>query len=133
KSSIDTTTIHEVGLGQIEYLERPHHQEPHYLIEEFSKSKPIFTHPLHDPKPLREGERVHLECRLEPANDTTMKVEWFFNGKPLKSGSRFHTRYEFGFVALDILTVYPEDTGEYTVRATNHLGSSHTSANVKII
>ncbi|XP_022243271.1 titin-like [Limulus polyphemus] len=133
KSAVDTSTMHEMGLEQIAQLEEPPHQEPYYMIEEITKSKPIFTHPLHDPKPLREGERLHLECRLEPANDPTMKVEWFFNGKPLKTGSRIQTLYEFGFISLDLLTANAEDTGEFTVRATNHLGSSHTSSLVKVV
>lgn len=49
-------------------------------------------------------------------------------------GSRFRTYYDFGYVALDIIHVTSIDSGEYTVRATNHLGSAHTSAcvNVKI-
>jgi len=50
-------------------------------------------------------------------------------------GSRFRTYYDFGYVALDIIHVTSIDSGEYTVRATNHLGSAHTSAcvNVNII
>ncbi|XP_067120871.1 titin [Centruroides vittatus] len=132
KSDVDTSTIHEIGMEKIEYLERAPFQEPQYNIEEISKSKPHFIIPLHDPKPVREGDRIHMECRLEPSTDPTMKVEWFFNGKPLMIGHRFQTYYDFGFVALDILTAYPEDTGEYTVRATNHLGSAHTSACVRV-
>ncbi|GFY64285.1 titin [Trichonephila inaurata madagascariensis] len=132
KSSVDTSTIHEID-EKITYLERPAHVDQDRFIEEISKSKPFFPIPLHNPKPLREGERVHLECRVEPVGDPTLKIEWFFNGKTLPSGSRFQTKHDFGLIVLDITTAYPEDTGEYTVRATNHLGSSHTSACITVI
>jgi hypothetical protein len=33
-----------------------------------------------------EGQQVHLEARLSPTGDSTMKVEWTLNGKPLKTG-----------------------------------------------
>ena len=89
--------------------------------------------PLGDPRPVSEGKNVHLECRLEPMGDPTMRVEWFFNGKPITVGSRFKSYFDFGFVALDVISVTALDSGEYTVRATNHLGSAHTSACVRIL
>ena len=85
-----------------------------------------------DPAPQAEGRGVHLECRLEPLNDPTMSVEWFQNGRPVTIGSRFRTYSEFGFVALDVLDLTVADAGEYTVRATNQLGSAHTSAMVRV-
>ena len=53
-------------------------------------------------------------------------MEWFHNGKALTTGHRFRTVYDFGFAALDILSVYPEDSGEYTCRAVNKIGSDET-------
>lgn len=114
-------------------MEKPKHIEPQYDIEEISKSKPIFVQPLSDPKPVNEGKNIHLECRLEPLGDPTMRVEWFHNGRPITIGSRFRTYYDFGFVALDIIHTTALDSGEYTVRATNHLGSAHTSSCVRVI
>jgi len=38
-------------------------------------------------------------------------------------GHRFRPMYDFGFVALDILYTYPEDTGVYMCKATNKYGS----------
>ncbi|KAG7174091.1 Titin-like 19 [Homarus americanus] len=131
RSAIDTTSMHEVSLSKTAALEH-RHREPQYDIEELTKSKPEFTQLLQDPKPLPEGKNVHLEARLEPMNDPTMKVEWFFNGKPITIGSRFKTYFDFGFVALDILGAYTTDSGEYTCRAENYLGSAHTSACVHI-
>lgn len=48
------------------------------------------------------------------------------------TGSRIRTYYDFGYVALDIIHVTSIDSGEFTVRATNHLGSAHTSACVNV-
>ena len=61
-----------------------------------------------------------------------MKVEWFRNNVPLKSGSRFTETNSFGFVALDIMYCYPEDSGLYTCRATNALGEAITSCQLNV-
>lgn len=107
--------------------------EPMYEQEEISKSKPIFVQPLSDQPPVMESKNIHLECRLEPMGDPTMRVEWFHNGKPVTVGSRFKAYHNFGFVALDILHTTSNDSGEYTVRAVNHLGTAQTSALVRVI
>lgn len=125
--------MHRGTYEKTQRLEESKFVEPQYHIEEISKSKPIFIQPLSDPKPVSEGKNIHLECRLEPMGDPTMRVEWFQNGRPVTVGSRFRTYYDFGFVALDIVHATAYDSGEYTVRATNHLGTAHTSACVRVI
>ena len=47
------------------------------------------------------------------------QIQWFLNGKQLKTGSRVKTISDFGFVVLEISPTYPEDSGEYTCRAIN--------------
>ncbi|CAN8024063.1 unnamed protein product, partial [Ixodes persulcatus] len=134
KAAVDTSTIHEMGMDKIEYLERSGVDHSGYHIEEVSRTKPYFKVPLKDPKgPLREGESVIMECAIEPVQDPTMKVEWFFNGRPLPTGHRFITRYDFGRAYLQILNLVAEDTGQYTLRATNHLGSAHSTSCIKVI
>ena len=59
-------------------------------------------------------------------------MEWFHNGKALQTGHRFRTVYDFGFAALDILSVYPEDSGEYTIKATNKLGVCVSSLKINV-
>lgn len=125
--------MHRGTFEKTQKLEGSKFVEPQYDIEEISKSKPIFVQPLTDPQPVSEGRNIHLECRLEPLGDPTMRVEWFQNGRPVTIGSRFRTYYDFGFVALDIVQTSTLDSGEYTVRATNHLGTAHTSACVRVI
>lgn len=125
--------MHRGAYDKTKHIEDSKFVEPQYHIEELCKSKPVFVVPLSDPQPLSEGRNVHMECRLEPMGDPTMRVEWFCNGRPVTVGSRFRTYYDFGFVALDIIHATALDSGEYTVRATNQLGSAHTSACVRVI
>ena len=93
-----------------------------------ASSAPRFTSPISSITNLKEGENAHFEGRLLPTDDPTMTVEWFWNGKALKAGSRIRTFCDFGFVILEISPVYPEDAGEYTCRAKNALGEAVTTA-----
>lgn len=93
---------------------------------------PVFTKPLSNIDSLREGENAHFEARLIPTDDPKLKVEWFWNGKPLRTGSRFRTFCDFGFVILEISPVYPEDSGEYSCRAFNEYGEAVTTASMKV-
>ena len=47
-------------------------------------------------------------------------------------GHRFRTTYDFGFVALDILYAYPEDSGTYMCKATNAAGQAITTCTIKV-
>lgn len=126
-AQILTDTQNELGLEQIQYLEdrsKYHRQE---VFEETTTQAPIFTTSLNNVE-IKEGQRAHFECRLIPVSDATMKIEWYHNNKPVKAGSRFVETNSFGFVALDIMYAYPEDSGTYTCRAKNIIGEAITSA-----
>lgn len=41
------------------------------------------------------------------------------------------TTYRFGYVALTLLHVYPEDSGVYVCRATNEAGEATTTATLR--
>lgn len=111
---------------------------------------------------LTEGDYVHLETRIEPRNDPYVVIEWFHNNRLIQTGQRLRphhvslcstqnkgeaaTRYvfthfrddamaslqDFGIVTLDIAGAYPEDTGTFTVRATNSLGTDSSSATIRV-
>ncbi|XP_014664087.1 PREDICTED: titin-like [Priapulus caudatus] len=123
---IDWTTQHPEGLTQLRHLEQPRRLRP--SEERTTGRAPVFTSKLRDVPHVAEGSGAHFEARLEPANDPDLVVEWFFDGEPLKTGHRFRTIHDFGFVVLDILYVYPEDTGEYVCKATNKYGQATTTA-----
>jgi titin len=59
---------------------------------------------------------------VEPIHDPNLRIEFYHNGKPLPHASRFHITFDFGYVALDMTHLVPEDAGEYTVKAINALG-----------
>jgi hypothetical protein len=80
---------------------------------------------------LKEMEMTKFECQLAPVGDPNMRVEWFFNGKPLAYKTRFTPIYDFGYVAMNFGWVYPEDSGEYVCRATNKYGMDETRAFIK--
>merc|ERR1719474_1512441 len=130
KSNVITETEHESAMQQISYLE----SEKVKLVseEEAVKAAPTFTKPLKNIE-APEGQNIHLEARLTPTGDSTMRVEWTVNGKPLKTGHRFRPAYDFDYVALDVLSVYPEDSGVYTCHARNAYGEAVSSATIKII
>lgn len=96
-------------------------------------TKPVFTTPLNNISNVAEQSNVHLECRLEPLNDPNLKVEWFVNGKAIKTGHRFKTTHDFGYVALDILYAYPEDNGTYMCKASNKLGEAVNTCSVEVV
>ena len=61
--------------------EKKHHLEEEAVV----RQPPNFTKPLRDVE-VAEGKNVHLEARLLPTGDSTMKLEWTVDGRPLKSG-----------------------------------------------
>ena len=77
---------------------------------------------------LVEGQRAHFEAKLEPITDPHLQVEWLKDGKPVIVGHRFRPIHDFGYVALDINGTIYEDTGVYTCRATNLVGTAEVHA-----
>ena len=89
---------------------------------------PVFLTQPRSVANLREGQRAHFEAKLEPITDPYLQVEWLKDGKPIIVGHRFRPIHDFGYVALIILDVINEDSGTYTARATNLVGSCECSA-----
>lgn len=52
---------------------------------------------------------------------------------PFNTGSRINVIYNFGYVALNIMHLRPEDSGTYTVRATNKAGECTCQASIQVI
>ena len=129
RSGLLLDSDHVDALQKIKYLESKHQRTAE---EELAVAEaPQFGHGLKDLR-LDEGAPAHFETTLTPVNDATMRVEWLFNGKSIPQGHRFRTTYDFGFVALDILYAYPEDSGTYTCRAINALGETSSTSNLVV-
>jgi len=130
KQGLCLDTLDAARLEKIRTLESSEETQREEITLELQK--PVFTTPLNNLENVGEGEHAHLECRLEPVNDPKLRVEWFVNGKEIKTGHRFRTTHDFGYVALDILYGYPEDSGTYMCKATNDLGEAVNTCTIKV-
>lgn len=81
---------------------------------------------------LSENGLAHFECRVGPANDPTLRVDWFHNGRPLVTGSRVKSISDFGYVILEIAGVFDRDAGVYTCRAVNKHGEASVNCQLSI-
>lgn len=63
------------------------------LYDVDKKQPPRFVTQIQSQTTLTEMESTKFECQLAPVGDPNMKVEWFFNGKPL-----LHSKYLYSFV-----------------------------------
>ena len=132
KEGVYGETMHGEALHKIAHLEKKGVSGMVGADEETVLSAPAFIVALQGKNSLIEGQNLHLECRIEPYPDPTLKVEWYLNDKPLPFGNRWRTSYDFGFAALDIIGAYAEDSGRYTLKATNVLGTAESHLDVKI-
>ncbi len=134
KSSIITDSIiNAQGLESIQQLER---QKRHEVVEyaSYDSRPPRFVSRLRgSASRLPEGASAHFECQIEPVNDPDLVVEILHNGQPLKTGSRFRTLSDFGYVALDIAALVPEDSGVYSVRVGNRFGEISDSVELFVV
>ena len=78
-----------------------------------------------------EGQNAHFEAKIEPLGDPTLHVEWFKDGRPVTLGHRFRPLHDFGYVAMDILDLISDDSGTYTIRATNNIGTVEETVSLR--
>lgn len=132
KENIVFDSQHPGGLSKIQTLEDTSRYNRKVEEEVTVTQKPRFLGPLKGTNKILEGQRAHFEVRVEPQNDLTMSIEWYCNGKSLMTANRIQTYHDFGYVALDILSVRAEDTGTYTVVARNALGEAQISTTMQV-
>ena len=133
KSGLVLDTMDRERLSHLSRLETRDTRFKPQDMDDAPITKPVFTTALNNAQNVPEQSNIHLECRLEPMNDPNLQVEWYINGKPIKMGSRFRTTHDFGYVALDILHAYQEDSGTYMCKASNKLGEAVNTCSVEII
>ena len=121
-------SLHPESLDRIGALEQPKPGKPD--SPEPVYETPVFITHLNNIL-CKEGDNIHFECNVEPSRDPTLKIEWFFNNKPLPSGTRYKSIHDFSYVSLDINHTYEEDSGIYTCKATNSKGSATTSGTLR--
>ncbi|EJW75742.1 hypothetical protein WUBG_13348, partial [Wuchereria bancrofti] len=125
-------TQHQESWNQIQDIENRRPQEPIYLEPEKMKPRFVVALPAQIGE-FSEGEPIHLEGQVEPTSDNELTVEWYRNGQPLANGHRFRKTHDFGYVSLDILYAFPEDSGEWTCVVSNSLGDAQSTVAFKII
>lgn len=123
-------TMHPDALPRIAQLEEPKPGKPE--APEPTYESPVFITHLNNIE-CKENDNVRFECNVEPARDPTIQIEWFFNNKPLNAGSKYKTTHDMGYVALDIVSTYAENSGIYTCRASNSKGSATTSGTLRCV
>lgn len=124
-------TLHKQSLEKIKIIEAPKEHPP--TPEPATFQKPVFTQPLQNVDNRPEGQPIRLEGKLIPTNDPKLKVEWYFNNKPLTQSNRIMYSQDFGHVYLDIASATDNDNGVYMCRAVNELGEAVTTASVQIL
>uniref|UniRef100_A0A7E4ZS77 Immunoglobulin I-set domain protein n=1 Tax=Panagrellus redivivus TaxID=6233 RepID=A0A7E4ZS77_PANRE len=131
KDAILSNTQHEDSIAKIQYLESLNKYGREEVEDAGPDNGPQFVQELPaGPTEITEGQPLHLECKVEPVSDNTLVIEWFRNGNPIPHAHRFRTFHDFGFVSLDILHFYAEDSGTYTCVARNAIGETQTSTEI---
>lgn len=83
---------------------------------------PTFVRKM-SPVRVMDGESVHLTCVVQ--GKPIPRVEWFHDNKPIKEGKEITILQDTeGVCSLAITEVFPEDAGEYTCQAVNHVGEA---------
>uniref|UniRef100_A0AC35GIM6 Ig-like domain-containing protein n=1 Tax=Panagrolaimus sp. PS1159 TaxID=55785 RepID=A0AC35GIM6_9BILA len=124
-------TQHPQSVARIQELEAP--KERPEEAPEADKQAPYFVKPLGDGQTLEanESDNVYLEAQIGPTDDNTITYEWLLNDQPIMQAHRFVTSYDFGFAALNILYIYPEDSGTYTLVVRNAAGEARSSIDIQ--
>ena len=103
-------------------------QEVKAPIDTSKMTQPRVIEPLHD-QPLYEGDQALFECRLQ---GHPLNVQWFKGDNEIKNQFRYKIAYDdkTGTARLLISTVFDDDAGKYTCKASNPIGECSTTANL---
>lgn len=123
-------TLDAQRLKKIRDLEN--YEKPVRKEEEKLGQRPVFITALTSLENLKASDRAHFECKVEPINDPDLRIEWYHNGSVIRAGHRYRTTHDFGYVALDILWAYAEDSGTYMCKAINKLGEAVNTCTLKV-
>lgn len=97
-----------------------------FQIARPEETRPEFLVPIQD-LTIKEGETARFDCQVKSLPEATLV--WYHQNKPIKSDNIFQiVPGEDGQSSLIIAEAFPEDSGEYTVRAVNSAGETECSA-----
>lgn len=101
---------------------------PDELLYRDSKRKPVFSTEMMN-RTAAENSTIKLTCQIIGV-DT--RVEWYRNANRLDSNPRYVCRFHDGLATLEIFSVRPDDSGNYTCTAINSHGETSCSASLKV-
>lgn len=91
-------------IEKIEQLEAYQQQQQykHQVTQPESTAPPEFKSPIKDQLNIREGAFAHFEARLEPLNDSTMRVEWLKDGTPVEASKFIYLQNNLSFNTIKL-------------------------------
>ena len=84
KGSLLLDSQHPEGMRKITELERSRAAHRQVSDDQQNFDKPVFVTPLTGTDVVAEGQSAHMECRVVPLGDASMKINWFKNGEALQ-------------------------------------------------
>ena len=82
---------------------------------------------------VNEGGIAVFLARFVPIDDSGIRVEWFYNGRPISTtDDRIKSYLKEGYATLVINLVRPEDAGTYKVKIYNALGEVTSEGILKV-
>lgn len=74
------------------------------------------------PKDVKEGDDICMSCHIGGTRE--IQVSWFKGNSKVLASTTCKMEYSDGFAYLKLTKTTKSDTGEYTCRAENRIGSS---------
>jgi len=105
RPQIESGSQHPEAMQQISFLEDASRYQRTSSMDDQSSVKPTFVKPLVNLGDVHEGKYAHFEGQIHPVSDPYMRIDWFKDGQPITASSRINVIYNFGYVALNIITL----------------------------
>lgn len=80
------------------------------LYDSEKRQPPRFVTQIQDQIALVEMQTTKFECQLAPVGDPNMKVEWFFNGKPLHHSNNLKLKRLFYLIKIGLFAPFRESS-----------------------
>ena len=127
--AIMSSTLHPAGQIGLENISKADNVKFNLKNEQVDTKdklmeKPRFLEPLPEKIIVDEGKLLKLETKYLPKDDSTLQINWYHNGMPLKIGSRVKASTDFGKVVLEVSQTSILDCGVYTCKAVNPEGEA---------
>ena len=83
----------------LKHVEQSHKQQTRREEEISRYGPPSFMTPLND-LTIMEGEKAHLDAKVGPVGDPSIKVEWYCNGQAITASKYYYSFYFYSFYSL---------------------------------